>query len=628
MRYTLRCAVTWLGTLLPLLADTGLPLGVTIRVGAVNACAIERQGKRLLVYGDPSDAPGLAAMCLLTHARRDVMPAVRDLARRGIPVFVPDPEQELVTEPEKFWIGWQEKRFHDYAQQSTKVPAVAVPAARSVRDGEKVAWEGLEIRVVSTPGYTRGAVSYLLDLEGKRIAFTGDLIRDDGKLQDLFSLQDAIPDARIGGYHGWAGRLGELVASLEQLMGEKPDLLVPVRGPVIRDPQGAIQRLLGRIRSAYANYLSIDALRWYFKDEHMLAKARRVLAAEARVDWMSMGETRPLPGWILPFSNSRLLLASDGSGFLVDCGSTGIVEDLRKLRSEGRLVSVEHVFVTHYHDDHTDALPVLVQEFGAKVYACGSLIDVLERPGDYRLPCLTKNPVTVTGRRAHGDTWRWKEYRVTIFDFPGQTLHHNGLLVERDSGEAVFFAGDSFTPSGIDDYCLQNRNFVAPGEGYLRCLDLLEGLPTGCWVLNQHVEPAFRFSIDQVARMRQTLEQRIPLLKDLFVFDDPNFGLDAGWATLHPYAVRIRPGESARLELRVRNHSPRERTFRSAVHAGTDLAVACGEPVWIAGKSDGAIDLRVTVSGDAKPGLRLVTADVAWEDGELPEWVEALVEIH
>ena len=36
-------------------------------------------------------------------------------------------------------------------------------------------------------------------------------------------------------------------------------------------------------------------------------------------------------------------------------------------------------------------------------------------------------------------------------------MYHDGLLVKKDGGESVFFVGDSFTPSGIDDYCLLNR---------------------------------------------------------------------------------------------------------------------------------------------------------------------------
>jgi glyoxylase-like metal-dependent hydrolase (beta-lactamase superfamily II) len=74
----------------------------------------------------------------------------------------------------------------------------------------------------------------------------------------------------------------------------------------------------------------------------------------------------PLPEAIIPISNSRLILAADRSGFLVDCGGTDIIDELRKLRACRKLTSVEHVFVTHYHDDHTDALPKLVAEFGRR----------------------------------------------------------------------------------------------------------------------------------------------------------------------------------------------------------------------------------------------------------------------
>ena len=398
--------------------EEALPAGLSVDQGPVNGAIIERNGKQLAVYGNFSEKLSRTDTVLLTEARRDVTWPARRLARRGAKVIAPEKEAEQLAHPEKFWAEFREKRFHDYAQQTTKVPVEPIPVNRTVKEGDTITWEGLSIRVLDTPGYTRGAVSYLVELGGKKVAFTGDLIRDDGKLQDLFSLQDAIPAAKIGGYHGWAGRLGELMASLDRIAAEKPDLLVPLRGPVIRDPAAAIARLQNRIRAVYANYLSIDALRWYFKDEHILAKARRVMKPDTRIDWMPMAETLPLPDAIIPISNSRLILAADRSGFLVDCGGTGIIEELRKLRAAGKLTSVEHVFVTHYHDDHTDALPQLVAEFGAKVHACGSLVDVIERPGDYRLPCLTKNPTPVTAKHRDGDTWRWKEYRADDFRSP------------------------------------------------------------------------------------------------------------------------------------------------------------------------------------------------------------------
>lgn len=608
-------------------AQETLVPGLRFLPGPANGALLERNGKRLVVYGDPSRSIPSADFVLLTHARRDVTWSARELVRTGTPAVVPEKEADLLAQPERFWAGFREKRFHDYAQQSTKLPVEPMPVPRRVKGGDRLEWEGLTLRVLETPGYTRGAVSYLVDLDGKRVGFTGDLVRDDGRLQDLFSLQDAIPAARIGGYHGWAGRLGDVVASLSAVAAEKPDLLIPSRGAPIRDPAAAIDRALVRIRRVYTNYLSVDALRYYFKDEHILAKARRVLGPDARVDWMPMAAMSPLPPWIRAISNSRLVLAADRSGLLVDCGGTGIVDELRKLRAAGQLTSLTDVFVTHYHDDHTDALPVLVAEFGARVHACASLIGVLERPADYRLPCLTKNPIAVTARHADRDTWRWKEFALTIFDFPGQTLHHNGLLMERDGGGAAFFAGDSFTPSGIDDYCLQNRNFLRDGAGYFRCLDLVERLPQGCLILNQHVDPAFQFGSDQVSRMRDTLRQRLPLLAELLPFDDPNYGLDEGWAVIHPYAVHARPGDTVPLEFRVTNHSPQARRLRASVRAPAGWAAATAEPVSVPPHADGALAIQLQVPAGVAPGLRVIVADLMWGESEFREWVEALVEV-
>lgn len=608
-------------------AGEPLPRGLTVIPGPVNGVFLERAGRFLAVYGDPSGRRAPPDIVLLTHARRDVIWAARDLARPGTKVVVPAKEAELLVHPETFWARLRDKRFHDYAQQSTKVPVEPIAVSRAVKAGDTLAWADLSIRVLDTPGYTRGAVSYVVELDGKTIAFTGDLIRDDGKLPDLFSLQDAIPDAKIGGYHGWAGRLGELMASLDRIAAAKPDLLVPARGAVIRDPLAALGRLQQRIRAAYSNYLSIDALRWYFKDDHIRAKARRVLGPDARIDWMDMAETLPLPAAIIAISNTRLLLARDGSGFLIDCGGTNIIEELRKLRAAGKLTSIEHVFVTHYHDDHTDALPALVAEFGAKVHACGSLVDVLERPAHYRLPCLTRNPCPVTARHRDRDSWRWKEYQLTIFDHPGQTLHHNALLIENNTGWSAFFLGDSFTPSGIDDYCLQNRNWLREGNGFFRCLDQLGQLPAGCLLLNQHVEPAFRFSPAQLSRMRQTLQQRIPLLAELFPFDDPNYGLDESWAAWHPYWVTARPSATAPLAIRLTNHSPRDRTFRATVRAPAGLRVNPVAPIRIAAHADGALQVTVQVTANCRPGPHVIVADIAWDGGELREWCEALVDV-
>src|SRR6266852_2615457 len=85
----------------------------------------------------------------------------------------------------------------------------------------------------------------------------------------------------------------------------------------------------------------------------------------------------------------------------------------------------------------------------------------------------------------------------------------------------VFFVGDSFTPTGMDDYCLLNRNFLAPEKGFLDCLKAIKRMTGEYLLINEHVLPAFRFSPQQVDRMIQTFEERRQLLAARFPWDDP-----------------------------------------------------------------------------------------------------------
>src|SRR5690606_1017791 len=160
-----------------------------------------------------------------------------------------------------------------------------------VSDGDVIEAGKTRIRVVSTPGYTRGAVSYVIETAGKRIACTGDLIYGDGKLLDLYSLQDAVPEAKARGYHGYAARAGDLIRSLRRIAAEQPDVLLPARGPAIPNPQASIERLIGRLQSFLASHYETDALRWYWGDENHRIRS---LAVERPMDVMPMAEQAKL----------------------------------------------------------------------------------------------------------------------------------------------------------------------------------------------------------------------------------------------------------------------------------------------------------------------------------------------
>jgi len=610
-------------------ADIPLSEHVSLIQGPVNGVSIEKDGARLVVYGDPAGKIAKAEMVLFTHSRRDVVWAGRKLVENGATAVVPESDIEKFTKVEQFWTEFTGRRFHDYAQQGTKILTKSLKIGRTVRGGESFSWKGIPIEVIETPGYTRRAVSYLVEIDGLRYAFVGDIIYGGGKLLDLYSLQDAVAEAKIGGYHGWAGRMAHLIESLQKIAAQKPNLLVPARGPVIRQPDEAINLLIQRLRSVYENYLSINAGRWYFKDRYDVL-AERVLGSDTKVNWMPWAdviEDQP-PEWIVPIGNSRLIVSEDRSGFLVDCGSQRILSELIKLREAGELARLDGLFITHYHDDHTDHAAACLDEFKCPVYATGPLVDILEHPGAYRLPCLTPNPIPHIKVKPEGHKMRWKEFTFTFYDYPGQTIYHNALLAEKDHAGKIFFIGDSFTPSGIDDYCLLNRNLMHRSTGYFYCLNLLREIPPETLLINEHVVQPFRFTTGQIDHMTATLERRKDLLAALLPWDEPNYGIDERWIRFYPYGLKARPGQTFQISLKIFNHSDVPHRFTTTLDLPTGFdAARTVASITIPSHIEGQVDYRLLVDASLAPGTHVLTAGVEWGPWRLLRWTEAIIEI-
>jgi glyoxylase-like metal-dependent hydrolase (beta-lactamase superfamily II) len=598
-----------------------LPAGVQFLPGPVNGLLVN--GK-VLVYGDSGANVKGVRYVLFTEARRDVAWAGVRATGAGAAAIVPERERSLFENPGAFWTDYETARFHDYSQVNTKVLRARVPVSRAVHGGETLDLDGVHVEVIDTPGYTRGAVSYWIETGGKRIACTGDLIYGDGQLFDLSSLQDSVPEAKARGYHGYAARAGELIDSLRKIAARRPDLLVPARGPLIENPVQAIDRLIARLQALLTSHYSVDALRWYWGDDNLRLRSRKALEGWP-VDWMPMAEQRPLPGWALAIGNSRLLVSSTGEGFLVDAGYKGARPKLEELVAQGRLKGVEGIWITHYHDDHTDYAQELAGHFQCPVYFTPRLKEILEQPSHFRMPCLTTAPITSGKIQPNGTRLRWHEFQLTFFEFPGQTLYHDGLLAERDGGGALFFTGDSFTPSGIDNYCLQNRDLMREGEGYLYCLRVLQGIRGDAWLVNQHVEPTFRFSAAQLARMQTELRRQMASLAELAPWPDLNYAIDESWAAVDPYSSEVHDGEKVTLQLRILNHSPRTETYsvKWNIPAGWKVVAADHEAA-VPARAEHAFR---AVFAAKESGLHIVTADVAFGGRVLHEWTEALVRV-
>ena len=599
---------------------------ISVDPGPVNGVLLEANGHRLAVYGWKADGAAAVDYVLLAHGRRDIVWKAKPLIDAGTKVIAPNRERFGLEKPGDFWKEFAKGRFHDYAQQTTKILPAAIPVERWVNDGDTVEWQGITLRVVETPGFTRGSVSWLTVVDGKKIAFTGDLIYGDGQILDLYSFQDDIADAQIRGYHGFGSRLAGLVASLQKIAAEKPDQIIPARGPVIDDPQQAIERLIQRVQAVYRNYLSTNALHWYFKEDRMRLCGERVLGKGADMELMPYSHHEQTPSWVFENSTSRLLISDTGNAFMLDCGYQRVIDDVKQLIAQGVIKKVEGIFVTHYHDDHTDMVQAASEVFQCPVYATTEYADLLARPEAYHLPAMTANPIKDIKVVPDGHQLKWHEFQLTFHFFPGQTWYHGALFAEKPDQKPIFFVGDSFAPSGFDDYCVQNRNLVHEDSGYLLCLKKLRAIDKPFWLVNEHIQFVFSFTAEELDFLEKRYRERIAIMRELFPWDDPNYGIDEQWAMLYPHGVTVAAGETLNLEMRITNHSPVERSFTVTPHVPDAWKVT--EPHFalkLAPRQSGVVRMPVTVSSTS--GQFVVTADIASDGMEFVEWAEAVITV-
>jgi glyoxylase-like metal-dependent hydrolase (beta-lactamase superfamily II) len=142
-----------------------------------------------------ADAAGPVGVVLLTHHHLDHSESAKDFAARlGCGVRALDPAYRLGEE--------------------------------GLRDGDVVEVDGLEIRVVGTPGHTADSLSFLLPAEAA--VLTGDTVLGRG------TTVVAHPDGQLGAYLDSLDRLHALADEHEV------ETIWPGHGPVIEDALGAL----------------------------------------------------------------------------------------------------------------------------------------------------------------------------------------------------------------------------------------------------------------------------------------------------------------------------------------------------------------------------------------------------
>jgi len=553
---------------------------------------------------------------LFTHHHRDQALGVKEGIKTGTWIAVPENERDLFEDVSEYWND-PTKRYHLYYFRSNLVLAEPIKVDKALRDGEEIVWGPAKITAISTPGHTDGSMSYIVEIKDEKIAFCGDLIYDKGKILDIFSLQKGF--GNLTDYHGFMFAWKESIGSLRHLLDMGITRLVPSHGQIIHKPKEAVDLLEERFRRCYENYLSSSALWHYFPN---------LLSEQSSKGPLASVPLKDTPPFLLHIGTSWLIISERKRAFILDCGSEEVIKEVEALIEEGRIEKVDGIWITHIHDDHTDAIPLFRQRFSCEVIAEESVAKIVSNPKAWKLPCLSPNPIPIDKVVKDGESWQWEEFKLTAYHFPGQTLYHSGLLVE-GKGYRLFFCGDSFTPTGLDDYCAYNRNFLSENEGYDYCLKLMEKIKPDL-IFNSHIDAPFSFTTKEISIWRETLKEREKLMGELLPWENPNFGLDPYWAFAYPYEQELSPGETGSVKVIIKNHSNQGIKFKIRARFPQELACA-NVSQWIEreidGKEEGFIPLTFAIPSHIPSDLYVVLVDVMRGERIFPAFVEFILRI-
>jgi glyoxylase-like metal-dependent hydrolase (beta-lactamase superfamily II) len=98
---------------------------------------------------------------LLTHAHFDHIMAVEDLRKKGAELYLHIEDEEMLYDPEK-----------NYSLEFTGRATQFEKADHLLKDGDVIKVGGEDVKVMHTPGHTRGSVCYITD----EYIFSGDTL--------------------------------------------------------------------------------------------------------------------------------------------------------------------------------------------------------------------------------------------------------------------------------------------------------------------------------------------------------------------------------------------------------------------------------------------------------------------
>jgi glyoxylase-like metal-dependent hydrolase (beta-lactamase superfamily II) len=545
---------------------------------------------------------------LLTHHHRDQVQGLARAAEAGVRIWAPPVEIDLVANVDAHWRCRPIDNNYDLREDRFSL-LQEVPVAGVVAEYRTRRYGGFDVYTLPTPGHTVGSVTYLVEVEQARLAFTGDLLYGEGKVWSLAATQWS--------YSGVEGPAATVI-SCGVLADRAPNVLLPSHGEPIVEPKGA----LARVRSRLQELVNMRLAQPWDLEERLRQPFAPITPHLLRNRTVG--------------ANSYVLLSETGGAVMIDFGydlttwtpsteRTGrrpLLWSLDGLRRDHGVERVEAVVTTHYHDDHVAGLNLLREVEGTEVWSPENVAPVLEEPRRYDLPCLWFDPISVDRVLPLGSPIQWHEYELTAYPLPGHTLYAAALSFEVDGRRVVATGDQQAVGAGRDgrdvlNYQYRNRfridDFVRSAELYLSLRPDL--------VISGHSLPR-EVDDDYLQQLLDDGKRLAELHRELLPLDEVDFGAEGFGARIEPYRSTVRPGRELELDVSVRNpfDRPELAAVRLVLPDGWE-ADPDSHDVSLEAHGEATVRFRVGAAGAGRVAVDLTVGDVPFG-----QQAEALVE--
>ena len=552
---------------------------------------------------------------LVTHHHRDQVQGLARAVEAGIEIWVPPVERDLIADVDNHWQARTVDNNYNVREDRFSL-LESVPITGTVTEYRPMKFGRLEVLPLPTPGHTVGSVSYLATIDGRRVAFTGDLIYAPGKVWSLA--------ATMWSYGEMPG-VAATILSLLDLRERQLDVLLPSHGEPITDVTEAIDQTVAELHRMLEFRNGTNSFDNWLKSPYVSLRPH-----------LLHNQSSHSYSYVLMSESGKALLFDYGYDFMPGGPPAGTdrasrrpwLYTLERLKREHGVTQIDMVAPTHYHDDHVAGFNMLRDVEGTTVLAPEHFSDVLERPTRYDLPCLWYDSIAVDRALALGQAFRWQEYEIGVHPLPGHTAFAAAYSFTVD-GTRVVVTGDQQDQGWGRVPRHERLNHIYQGhvapDDFIKSAALYDRLQPHL-MISAHWAP--RWVEEDYLDMLTTRGQLFAdLHRSLLPLDEVDLGLEGYAARIQPYRGDVRQGGTLAFDVWVRN------PFADCREARVELVLPAewqADPPVQAQPIDGyqSLTFRFNVRVGGKPRRRArIAADVAFGDRRFGQQAEALVTV-